>query len=302
METPPLADQIIGSFEGFSAEVRKAARFVIDNPRDVALLSMREQARRAGVQPSTMMRLAKQLGFDGYDSVRDAYADAMRNPVKGFAGKALDQKRLRDLDGDQGLAATILASLTRQLEAVSSPEVLTQLVDAATLIAGARTLFCLGLRASHPVAWQLHYILSLVGDKSILLDDGANTGSDRLRFGGGEDVLFAVSVMPYTQLTLNIADYAHSKGIPIVALTDSPVSPLARHASLVITTTTESPSFYHTMTPAFALAEILAVLVAGNGGDETLEALKQVDSYHSSLGTHAATRSYPTASSARKNQ
>ncbi|PVB61429.1 MurR/RpiR family transcriptional regulator [Labrenzia sp. 011] len=295
MERPPLADAIIRSFDSYSAEVRKAARFVLDNPRDVALLSMREQARRAGVQPSTMMRLAKQLGFDGFEPVRDAYADAMRNPANSFERKARDQQRLQDLGGEQALAAKIVASVTRQLEALSAAEQLVRLSDAARLLAGARRVYCLGLRASHPIAWQLNYILSLVGDRSVLLDDLANTGSDRIRFAGPEDVLFAVTVMPYTQLTLDVVDYAHRQGVPVVALTDSPVSPLAKRATITIATTTESPSFYHTMTPAFALAEILAVLVAGQGDTETLDALRQVDSYHASLGTHAAERPFPVA-------
>lgn len=302
MERPPLAAQIIASFEGFSAEVGKAARFVIDNPRDVALLSMREQARRAGVQPSTMTRLAKQLGFDGYDAVRDAYAEEMRNPAVGFASRVRDQRRLQDVAGDQALAADIVASLSRQIEAMSAPERLQQLAEAAMLIARARRVFCLGLRASYPIAWQLHYILSLLGDKALILDDLANTGADRIRFAGKEDVIFAVTVMPYTRLTLDIADYADSMGVPIVALTDSPVSPLAKRAATTIIVTTESPSFYHTMTPAFALAEILAVLVAGHGGEETLDALKQVDAYHASLGTHATTRSYPIAASPKKDR
>ena len=61
---------------------------VLERPRDVALLSMREQARQAGVQPATMTRLAKHLGMDGYDEVRELYAAAVRDGDLGFAGKA----------------------------------------------------------------------------------------------------------------------------------------------------------------------------------------------------------------------
>ena len=40
---------------------------------------MREQARQAGVQPATITRLAKRLGMDGYDEVRELYAAAVRD-------------------------------------------------------------------------------------------------------------------------------------------------------------------------------------------------------------------------------
>jgi len=295
MLKPALADRIIESFGGFPKELKKAARFVIDNPSDVALLSMREQARRAGVQASTMTRLAKQLGLEGYDSIREAYAEAVRFPVSDFADKARDQRRLQALDGDQALAANIISSLKQQIDALGSPERLAQLTEAAALLVRARRVFCVGLRASYPIVWQLHYIMSLIGEKSVMLDDVADTGADRLRFATKDDVLFAVTVRPYTRVTLDISGYAQARGVPVVALTDSVVSPLARNAAVSVIASTESSSFFHTMTPAFALAEILAGLVAGREGDEALEALRQADDYHASLDTYVTTRPAPVA-------
>ena len=85
-----LAGEIVRGFDAMPAQIRAAARYVLENPRDVALLSMREQARRAGVQPATMMRLARQLGFDGYEALRELHADTLREVPTGFAGKAGD--------------------------------------------------------------------------------------------------------------------------------------------------------------------------------------------------------------------
>jgi DNA-binding MurR/RpiR family transcriptional regulator len=86
MDHGPLADRIIKAFDTMSGQLQTGARFVLERPRDVALLSMREQARRAGVQPATMTRLAKHLGMDGYDRVRELYAAAVRDGDIGFAG------------------------------------------------------------------------------------------------------------------------------------------------------------------------------------------------------------------------
>ena len=74
MDHGPLTEQIIKTFDAMPAQLQAGARYVLDRPRDVALLSMREQARQAGVQPATMTRLAKHLGMDGYDDVRELYA------------------------------------------------------------------------------------------------------------------------------------------------------------------------------------------------------------------------------------
>ena len=55
---PSLSDRIAQAFASLPPQLQAAASFVLEHPDDVALLSMREQARRAGVPPVTMTRLA----------------------------------------------------------------------------------------------------------------------------------------------------------------------------------------------------------------------------------------------------
>jgi DNA-binding MurR/RpiR family transcriptional regulator len=55
--------------------MRKAARYVTDNRSEVAFRSMRSVAKSAGVSPPTMVRLAKSLGFEGFDQLRQAFQD-----------------------------------------------------------------------------------------------------------------------------------------------------------------------------------------------------------------------------------
>jgi hypothetical protein len=76
------------------------------------------------------------------------------------------------------------------------------------------------------------------------------------------DALLAVSVKPYTRAAIELVDYAAAKGLEVVAITDSVVSPLVARARAAIVVPTESPSFFHTMTPAFAVAEALAAMLA----------------------------------------
>ncbi|MGH6949657.1 MAG: MurR/RpiR family transcriptional regulator, partial [Vitreimonas sp.] len=86
------------------------------------------------------------------------------------------------------------------------------------------------------------------------------------------------------------AQYAANRGVPVVALTDSEVSPLARVAAAAILVTTDSPSFFHAMTPLLAVAEILAALVAGRGGNEALAALEHTEAQLSAFGVHLSRR------------
>ena len=96
----------------------------------------------------------------------------------------------------------------------------------------------------------------------------------------------AASVKPYARATIEAARYAAPEGVPVMALTDSEVSPLAQVASAVILVATESPSFFHTMTPLLAVTEILAALIAGRSGQKALDALARTEAQLAAFGVH----------------
>ena len=290
MDHGPLADRIIKAFDTMSGQLQAGARYVLERPRDVALLSMREQARQAGVQPATMTRLAKHLGMDGYDGVRELYAAAVRDGEIGFAGKAGAQVASQKLKGDKALAAEMLRSIGKQIERLAAPDRLDRLVVAARTLASARRIYCLGLRSSHSIAWHLHYVLSLVGERSTHIEGIAATGADALARATSRDVLLVASVLPYTRLTVELAEYAVEQGMAVVAITDSEVAPLAQIAQHAVIVATDSPSFFHAMSPAFAVAEILGAIIAGRGGDDALATLRHTDEHLAALNTHLKPR------------
>lgn len=290
MRAGPLAETIAQAFGTMSEQLQAAARYVLDQPQDVALLTMREQSRKAAVQPATMTRLAKHLGFSGYEDIRQLYAEAMRNEVTGFVDRVGTQAQCQKLKGDHALAADMLAVRCSQLGGLSQPGALDSIVQAARLLGAARRIYCLGLRSSYSPAWHLNYILSLAGRQSVMLDAVGGIGADILGSATSDDVLVAVSVSPYTRHTVEITEYARSCGVPVVAITDSLVAPLAQSAACTVVVPTESPSFLHAMSPAFVVAEILGALVAGQSGQAASKALATVDRQSVALNTHLKTR------------
>jgi DNA-binding MurR/RpiR family transcriptional regulator len=290
MNQAPLTNQIIEAFDEMSTQLQAAARYVLDRPRDVALLSMREQARKAGIQPATMTRLAQRLGLEGYDAVRRLYAEAIRRGDLGFARKAGVQVVHQKLKGERALAAEMIQSVRSQIASIAEEGSLDRLVAASELLASARRVYCLGLRSSHSVAWHVHYVLSLLGERTVLLDAMAGVGADPIRTATTKDVLLVASVLPYTRATVELTRYVASRGVPIVAITDSEVSPVAQVARHAILIATESPSFFHTMTPAFAVAEILATLVAGRSGEDATAALRRTEKQLAAFSVHVSRR------------
>jgi DNA-binding MurR/RpiR family transcriptional regulator len=184
----------------------------------------------------------------------------------------------------------MLRSIGKQIEHLVAPDRLDRLVAAARTLASARRIYCLGLRSSHSVAWHLHYVLSLVGEKSTHIDGIAATGADVLARATSRDVLLVASVLPYTRLTVELAEYSVEQGMAVVAITDSEVAPLAQIAQHAVIVATDSPSFFHAMSPAFVVAEILGAIIAGRGGDDALATLRHTDEHLAALNTHLKPR------------
>lgn len=285
LQKGPLHAQIIERFDDMPGQLQQAARHILEHPQEVALVSMRELARNAGVQPSTMTRLAKFLEFSGYEDFRGHHADVIRVSADGFAARAL-QRDEGAINGE-GLAFRMLQSLSAQIARLCEPDTLSQLHAMADRLSKARRIYVLGLRSCHSVAWHFHYVMTLFGEKTVHLDSPAGTSGDALIRAEPEDILLAVSISPYSLYTLELAEAARVKGVGIVAITDSEVSPLVSIAEHVVLCPTESQTFFHTLAPALAVSEVLCGLMASHDRAEALEALKRADQHLSAMSTYA---------------
>lgn len=267
-------------FPELSQQLQRAARWVLDHPEEVALLSMREQARLADVAPATMTRLAQALGLGGFDNLRAAYVANLRAASAGLARQAAP--RLANGDAGRGM----LAALSRHLEALNAPATIDAIDAAADCITLSRRVHVLGLRASHSVAWHLYYALSLVTPDARFLDAPGATGADPLHEGDAQDTLIVVGLRPYARATVALTDLARGRGLRVVALTDSENSPLAaRGDPATLVAPTGAPGFLHAMTPAFALAEALAAQCAARLGEAALARLRALDAQNAALDT-----------------
>ncbi|MEM8867376.1 MAG: silent information regulator protein Sir2, partial [Verrucomicrobiota bacterium] len=50
------------AWEDLTPEAQKAARYVLENPADVGVSTVREIAEAASVKPNTFVRMARQVG------------------------------------------------------------------------------------------------------------------------------------------------------------------------------------------------------------------------------------------------
>ncbi len=264
---PDTIKLLAESFSDLTPELQKAAKFMLENPEEVGLNSMRKVAQEAGVKPATVSRLSKTLGFDEYESLREPFRQRLRKFEPRFASRLQDVQR-RSVGDSKAVYEELRAQEIANVEATLSDENYAALMDAAETIHRSRRVYVLGLRGAYAPAFLFYYAYQLFQENSRLVDTRAGIFADQLRGISDQDSLLVVSFPPYTQLTIDAVNYAADAGAKIVAITDSVVSPAATAAGHTIITPNRSASFYHSFTGALAAMQaLITLLVAKKGGD-----------------------------------
>ena len=75
------ADRLTRAYPKLSPQLKKAAAYILEHPSEVATLPMRQLAKKVGVPPSTMNRLARALDFGTYDGFRALYRDSINDSI-----------------------------------------------------------------------------------------------------------------------------------------------------------------------------------------------------------------------------
>jgi DNA-binding MurR/RpiR family transcriptional regulator len=274
---PSLLLRVQDGYARLPAQAQHVARWLVEHPDDVALMSGREQARSLGVAPATLTRFDKHFGFAGYDALRSVSQRRLRARGGAFAPEAQRMVARRKASGAMALAEGALDAISTNIDALRGITTVSNLQKTAKLLSRARRIYVLGGRSSYPVAYHFFYIASFGGAPVSLIDGAGGIGIDALRGAGARDVMFAVSVAPYARATVEAVAHAAARRVGVIALTDNSLSPLAARARYVLTVPTATPSFFHSMSAAFALAETLAALVVAERGPKAVDATRRAD-------------------------
>ncbi len=247
---------------------RLAARFILENAQEVAVLSMRDQAKLANVPPSTMTRLAKKIGFEGFDQLREIYIESVRSGTSAYGGRAGGLIELTQRIGGKALVQDMAANAIAHIQALCSDENVAAIVRASKLLANARQVYALGIRSSFSVAFQFTHVASYFARNVRLVEGAGESGvMSVLNQATNRDVLLVCSVPRYSRRAHTLTNFCHQQGVTIVAITDSPVAPIARFAKETIIVRNAAPAFFDTVVPAILVSEVLVALLSAAAKD-----------------------------------
>ncbi|KFC70772.1 Transcriptional regulator [Bosea sp. LC85] len=247
--------------------LKQVADHALAHLDDMAFGSTAQIAEKAGVQASTLVRFAQALDYSGFSELQEVFRSRLRRHAADHRDRLA---ALRTAGAGSGGAAALLDGFTQaseaslaQLRAAVRPD---QLEEAAALLARAQTIVLVGARRMFPVVSYLAYAFGKLGIRAVLVDHVGGLGLEQAALAGPGDAILAISCAPYTTATVEIAAAAHQRGIPVLALTDSPLSPLAENCDLWLDVAEADFGAFRSMAASFTLAMALAVATAEHVG------------------------------------
>ena len=149
--------------------------------------------------------------------------------------------------------------------------------EAIELILGARRVYVMGLRSASSLAVFLAFCLNWALGNTQAMLSGVEDWLEQLATLGPEDLLITISFPRYTRKTVDAAEFAHSRGAKILAITDSVMSPLARFATVVLPARSSIDSFVDSFSAPLSLINALLTAVGQRARTKTVTALERLE-------------------------
>lgn len=278
-----LSERIRSKSAGFSKGQRAIARYIQENPDRVAFMTASKLGATVGVSESTVVRFATEIGYSGYPALQQAMQEMIRSKLTSVQRLEMTS---RNIGPDKLLDAVLdqdIDILKRTKENIDR-EAFNRAADA---LVGAKKVYVLGAGSSLALATFLAHYLRLIFDTVQLVEatSEATILQQIIRAGQG-DAVIAISFPRYSKKAAKTLRYASDRGMVTVAITDSPLSPLAEHAAHLLLARSDMVSFVDSLVGPQSVINALIVAVAIRKKQEVAGTLQKIESIWDEYGVY----------------
>ena len=254
-----VIDRLTEAYPDLTPQVQQAAQHVLDYPGDVAVLSMRQLAAQAGIKPNTLVRMARILGFDGYDDLREPFRHEVTRTGTSFPDKARWLQTIAEGKHHGDLLAELASSNLAVVEQVFADLDTAELKTVADKVLASVRTGVLGVGALQPLAEHFCYVGSMALTGLVALPTNGGLPIDDASRMGVDDVLISMTFAPYRVEIVEATRLAAERGATTALLAD--------HTFVVAT---DTPQFFSSVVGVVALLEaLLSFMVADSRSDAT---------------------------------
>jgi DNA-binding MurR/RpiR family transcriptional regulator len=255
-----LKDAISRVYPTLPKQLQLIARFSLDKPNELALGTVAAVAEAAGVQPSALIRFANALEFGGFSEMQQVFREHLVERSVSYRER-IDQLRRhsKTSDGGTGVLREFVGEAVAELGHLEENVAEADITSAAKLICAASRVHVLAQRRAFPVASYLAYALSQLELKTYLLDGVGGMLANSLNNIEPDDVLLVASFHSYSQDVIDAAIAAHARGVSVIAITDSALSPLKPASKVCFELSLGAEKAFRSLVGPLCLAQALVV-------------------------------------------
>lgn len=269
IQTPPataddLRAAILERYDSLSKRLQQIARYVLDEPNDMALETLAVLADRSGVQPSAIVRFAKTFGYDGATQMQRLFRDGLLSGQMAMGYGERVRRFAQEVDSKSGtggaeLLGEFVEGNTLALQNLGQTIGEADMAAAVKLIRQADTVYVAGFRRAFPVSAYLAYSLQQLGKRTMFIDGVAGLARQQVQSIGPKDLLIAVSYHPYAEETVMAVETAVGQASKVLAISDSLVSPIAKPATAVLQVRESEIRSFRSLAASICLAQALVI-------------------------------------------
>ena len=283
----PLGQALMHVLATGSASQRQIADYLLRNQMRVTALGIEELADSCQVSTATISRFARDIGQKNYSAMRSAMAETLQSllqPVEKL--RRTIERRARATSPVTESLEYAAANIAATSDALSPPA----MQAVVRRLTRAKVVYVMGFGLSANLAGMLvqhlqpfcPHVVEVVGI------GGSEVAAGHLVNLTAQDVLVVISFPRYTLDCIGLASFARDRGACVVALTDSPASPLAELADHALYAQSTHPVLPSSASTALAMIEALAValMVSNKKNVEKAARLSEVISAYLYGGEH----------------
>ncbi len=244
---------------GFSKGQRKIAQFITEHYDEAAFMTALKLGNAVGVSESTVVRFAAELGFAGYPQLQKAMQGLIRSRLTTLQRIEVSRTRMRDDEVLDDVMSYDMTNIRETLEEMPRDV----FYDAVDAMVKARHVYIFGAGSCRAIAsFAAYYLKLFLPDVQLITVTGQSEIFEEMISISEQDVIIGISFPRYSSRAVRTLHYANSKHAKVIAITDTPASPIAKYASHLLLAHSDMASVVDSLAAPLSLMNALIVAVS----------------------------------------
>jgi DNA-binding MurR/RpiR family transcriptional regulator len=273
-----------------SPKAARLATYISEHHVQAAFMSTRELAAAGGVSLATVVRLARTLGYPSFEALRTSIQERVNFDLTGV-------ERLRTLPSQNRSPAALLRRIVdgdlQSLRALAHTFSEPQFERFVDTIITARRVMILGFRYVGPLTNYFAYSLGKIKPQVESFDRADSSLHDRIRLMGPDDVIVGIALARYPADLVTVLGHANKLGLRVLAITDSPLSPILPVADVALFVRASNLDFVGSLTAPSALINCVVSEIGVRLGGQALERLQALEDAAADAGIYVRGADHP---------